>query len=74
MKHYFKIEGRFDSAAKHQNATVTVDRAPSGPWFTVRVARARLEYTLPLTTVAEMVVQRIIKLNAEAGPKRGQPQ
>jgi hypothetical protein len=54
-----RVVGRFDHAARVQEATVTMDRAAE--LFEVRPLRSRKVYRLPLSTVAEMVVQRLIK-------------
>ena len=62
----FKVVGRFDSASRFQPGTVTIDR--DAGLFTVRPCRRRREYVLPLDTVADMMVQRIIK--AEVLAKR----
>lgn len=59
----FKVYGRFDGAPA---ATIEVDRGAG--LFTVRPLRRRQTYTLPLSTVAEMVLWRIVK--AEAAEKR----
>lgn len=68
----FKIEGRFDGT---DGATVTIDRGAG--LFSVRPLRRRREYTLPLATVAEIVLFRIVraevnaKLEQKARKRRG---
>ena len=59
-KSRFKLEGRFDGA---DGATVTINR-DGVPLFSVRPSRRRREYTLPLKDVAEMVLWRIVKAEA----------
>lgn len=54
----FRVVGRFDRVGV-QEATVLVDRAAG--LFTVRPLRRRKTYTLPLSTIAEIVVARITK-------------
>lgn len=61
----FKIVGRLDEC-RPQSGTVTVDRDTG--LFSVRPARRHRVYTLPLSTVAEIVVSKIIK--AEIAEKR----
>jgi hypothetical protein len=55
----FAVIGRLDNAARPQAGTVIVSRT-SGT-FTVRPYRRRRTYTLPLSTVAEIVCQRILR-------------
>jgi hypothetical protein len=62
----FRVQGRLDSAGRLQEGTVTIDRAAE--LFSVRPLRRRKVYTLPLSTVADMVCQRIIL--GEASEKR----
>lgn len=50
-----RVIGRFDSASKTQTATVVMDRDVG--LFSVRPLRRRRIYSLPLSVVAEMVVQ-----------------
>jgi hypothetical protein len=59
----FRVYGRLDGASQ---ATVEIDRASE--ILTVRPFRRRKVYTLPLSTVAEMVIWRIAR--AEAAEKR----
>lgn len=66
MNSRFRILGRLDSAARTQEGTVTISR--TALIFSVRPLRRRREYVLPLSVVAEMVCQRIIK--AELAEKR----
>lgn len=54
----FRILGRLD-LSRPQEGTVTVERGAL--LFGVRPLRRRREYVLPLATVAEMVVSRVIK-------------
>lgn len=63
---HFPVYGTFDRASRVTKGTVTIDRAAS--LITVRRSRARKTYTLPLDTVANMIVQRIVK--AEVFQKR----
>ncbi len=58
-----KVIGSFDGVAE---ATVTMDRARG--LFTVRPLRRRRSFELPLSTVAEMVMWRVVK--AEVFKKR----
>lgn len=60
-----KVIGRLDNAGALQEGTVTLDRAG---FFSVRPLRRHRVYELPLSTVAEMVVHRI--LLAEAAERR----
>lgn len=57
----FKVSGDFDKA---KSATVTISRL--GGVFSVRPFRRRKTYALPLSDVAEMVMWRIMKAEAEA--------
>jgi hypothetical protein len=59
----FKVYGRMDGATQ---ATVEIDRGADT--ITVRPYRRRKEYTLPLSTVAEMVIWRIVQ--GEVAAKR----
>ena len=54
-----RITGRFDAGGVLRPATVILDRG--GRLFTVRPYRRRRVYSLPLTTVAEMVVWNVVK-------------
>lgn len=63
MAHRMRVIGVFDTA-RPQAATVTVDRAAG--LFSVRPLRRRRAYTLPLSTVAEIVVARIVKAEVAA--------
>lgn len=58
MKAKFPVHGRLDMAAKIVKGTVTIDRL-SGI-FEVRPHRRRRVYRLPLSAVADIVVERII--------------
>ena len=58
MKTRFRVVGRLDMASRQTVGTVIVDRAAG--LFSVRPLRRRRLYTLPLSTVAEMVVRGII--------------
>lgn len=60
-KSRFKVFGKFDGTAE---ATVTIDRGAG--LISVRPLRRRREYTLPLADVAETVMWRIIKAEANA--------
>jgi hypothetical protein len=53
-----RVEGSFDKAGGSQVATVEIDRARG--LFSVRPLRSRRVYTLPLSTVAEIVCHRVI--------------
>jgi hypothetical protein len=59
----FRVRGRFDQAA-----TVTIDRRTG--LFSVRPLHRHHEYTLPLSTVAEIVVARLIKADLVLDRKR----
>jgi hypothetical protein len=52
----FKVEGRFNGA---DGATIEIDRGAGT--VTVRPTRQRTTYTLPLATVAELVLWRALK-------------
>lgn len=54
----FRIVGRLD-LSRAQEGTVTIDR--NALLFGVRPLRRRREFVLPLATVAEIVVARVIK-------------
>lgn len=58
-KTHFRVVGRLDHAAKVQTATVTIHRGTG--IFSVRPLRRHRTYDLPLDTVAEMVVARVIR-------------
>lgn len=60
----FRITGRLDNAARVVAGTVTIDRAAGT--FGVRPLRRRRVYELPLSTVADMVVDRILRAEAFA--------
>jgi len=62
----FRIVGRLDAASRVQAGTVTISRTAGT--FAVRPRRRRREYLLPLSTVAEMVCQRILR--AEVAEQR----
>lgn len=64
MKRHFRIVGRLDSAGAPQEGTVVIDAG----LFGVRPLRRRRVYELPLSTVAEIVVARVIR--AEVFAKR----
>jgi len=55
---HVRIVGRLD-LARPQDGTVTIER--DAGLFGVRPLRRRREYVLPLSTVAEMVVARVVK-------------
>ena len=55
----FKVLARLDQASRLMEGTVTINRAAGT--FTVRPLGRRRVYELPLATVADLVVQRIIK-------------
>ena len=65
MINRFRVVARLD-LSRPQEGTVEIDRG-SGT-LSVRPYRRRRVYTLPLATVAEIVVSRIIK--AEVAEKR----
>jgi len=56
---HFRVVGRLDNASKITSGTVTIARGAG--LFTVRPARRRRVYELPLSDVATMVVQRILR-------------
>jgi hypothetical protein len=62
----FRVVGRLDMAAKIVEGTVSISRGAG--LFEIRRLRARHVYTLPLSDVATMVVQRIQR--AEVFQKR----
>ncbi len=57
-KAIFRVKGRLEMASQDQEATVIINRENNT--FSVRPLRGRREYILPLSSVAEMVVQKII--------------
>lgn len=61
-----RVIGRLDLASRVTEGTVTIER--DAGLFEVRPLRRRRTYVLPLSTVADMVCQRIIK--AELFTKR----
>jgi hypothetical protein len=61
----FRVVARTDSAVPRE-ASVWVDRGALT--LTVKPLRRRREYTLPLSTVAEMIVSKIVK--AEVAEQR----
>lgn len=63
---HLRVVGKLDNAGPAQGGTVVIDR--NAGLFAVRPLRRRRVYELPLSTVAEMVVARIIR--AEAFAKR----
>lgn len=71
-KRRFPVYGRFDEASRTQQGTVVIEEAVSIRGteflFSVRPKRRRRMYTLPLDTVAQIVVHKIIK--AELAEKR----
>lgn len=58
----FRIRARLDMASQESDGKVYIDRASST--FSVRRLRSRRTFTLPLSTVAEMVVRTIIAAEA----------
>lgn len=56
----FRVLGRLDQAGRPTEGTVTIDRDLG--LFEVRPLRRRRTYTVPLATVATMVVQGIIRV------------
>lgn len=64
----FRVRGRFDAASQCQEGTVTVSR--TALTFSVRPLRRRRAYALPLSTVAEIVCQRILR--AEVAERRAE--
>jgi hypothetical protein len=55
----FKVYGSLDRGGGGRAGTVTIDREVGT--FQVRPHRSRREYTAPLSTVADIIVERIIK-------------
>jgi hypothetical protein len=62
MRAHYRVVGRLGRAPVTPG-TVTITR-DSG-LFTVRARRARKTWTLPLSTVAELVVARVARLEAD---------
>jgi hypothetical protein len=62
----FDVLGLLDMASSYVHGKVEIDRASN--IFTVRRSRSRKRYSLPLSTVADMVVRRIVL--AELAEKR----
>jgi len=54
---HFRVVGRLDMASRMTEGTVTI----ANGIFSVRRLRARHAFDLPLSTVADMVVQRLVK-------------
>lgn len=54
---HFRVVGRLDMASRVIEGTVTIENGI----FRVRPLRRRKFYDLPLSTVADMVCQRMIK-------------
>ena len=59
---HVRVVGRFIMASRPEVATVTIDR--DNGLFSVRPLHKRRVFTLPLATVSEIVVQRILKVEA----------
>ena len=59
MNSRFRVIGRLDAASRIQEGTVTISR--SNGIFSVRPLRRHREYSLPLSTVAELVCRSIIR-------------
>lgn len=64
----FRVCVRLDMASRPTYGTVAVERAGDSDLFHVRPLRRRRVYTLPLSSVAEMVVRSIVM--AEVRQKR----
>jgi len=65
---HFPVIGRLDMASRLTRGTVTIDRGAG--LFSVRPYRRRRIYTLPLSTVADIVVGRLVQ--AEARERQAQ--
>ena len=65
----FRVRGRFAQAGAAKAATVAID--PRTGLFSVRPLHRHHEYTLPLSTVAEIVVARLIKADLVLHRKHG---
>lgn len=63
---HFRVVGRLDQAGRITEGTVSIDRGAG--LFTVRPLRRHRTYELPLSTVADMVIARILR--AEVFAKR----
>jgi hypothetical protein len=55
----FKVHGSLDRGGGSRAGTVTIDR--SAGTFKVRPLRSRREYVASLSTVADIIVEKIIK-------------
>ena len=55
----YRVYGRLDKGAGAHEGSVLVDRGAG--LFSVRSKRSRRVYTLPLSTVADMVVLRVVR-------------
>lgn len=66
-KVHMRVVGCLD-VSRPQQGTVTIDRGAG--LFAVRPYRRRREYVLPLSTVAEIVVARVVK--AEVAARRAE--
>jgi hypothetical protein len=64
---HLRIIGRLDTG-RPQEGTVTIDR--DSLLFAVRPLRRRREYVLPLATMAEIAVARVIKAELADRKKR----
>lgn len=68
---HYRVFSRLDMASRFIPGTVTITRGPAGmqsTLFSVRPYRRRKIYTLPLNTVADLVVQALVR--AELAEKR----
>ena len=63
----FRAHGRFKMATYDTAAEVTIDRKTG--LFEVRPLRTKRRYTLPLSTVAEMVVWKMTKVELAAAKR-----
>ena len=67
-KAHVKVIGRFDMASRTQEGTLTIDMGSRT--IRVRPLRRRKVYELPLDSVAEWIVRRVIM--AELAAKRAE--
>jgi len=64
----FRARGRFVMATVDTDAEVVIDRGTN--LFTVRPLRSKRLYALPLSTVAEMVVWKLTKLEIASAKRK----
>ena len=61
---HFRTEARCDGALRSRAVTVTVEWTPTVQLVSVRPLRRRRAYVLPLADVAEIIMQRVARVEA----------